>query len=494
MNHKNQHKDQTKQQQLSKLLKEATISDLRGPDKWRNLFAPVDCSSLVFFRILFGLLMVYEVVRYIEHDWIRRYWIAPKYHFTNWPFDFLTPLSGDGMYFLFYFMGILAVFIVFGLFYRASMFFFWMCFSYMFLLDQTLYLNHFYLVVLISFVMIFVPANRSASLDKRLFKKIHTEVAPAWSLWLLRFMIGIPYFFGGIAKINSEWLQAEPLKMWIQHNRSISSFSHIFQNDLVIYFMVYSGMMLDLLIVPALLYKKTRKWGFLLIVLFHLLNSQLFEIGIFPWFMIAATSLFFDPDWFRKLINYVNRNCWSLKTINFSGKTENSSAKQKIILTALSIWVCAQVIIPLRHFFIPGSVHWTEEGHRYSWHMMLLSKQAKDVYTAIDKKTGQFFLINPKEYLTSRQARKISARPYLIWQFCQIIKHDFQNRGIDVAVYANVKASLNGRKYQQLTDSTVDMTNAPRPIMPVKWILPLTTSLNDRLDNDLESNPEDSSE
>jgi vitamin K-dependent gamma-carboxylase len=293
----------------------ATIQELFSNKSWKTLFLRTDISSLVFYRILFGLLMLYEVSRYLSSEWIYKYWIQPKFHFTYWPFDFLQPLPGNGMYVLFYVMALLSVFIIIGFFYRLSMLLFWLCFSYMFLLEQTRYMNHFYLLTLISFVMIFIPVHTSASVDSKLFKDIKSDTAPVWSLWLMRFMVGVPYFFGGVAKINADWLQGQPLKIWLGRETDFPIIGSLFQYDWMIYFMAYSGMLLDLFIVPALLFKKTRLWGFILIVTFHLMNSQLFNIGVFPWFMIAATSLYFNPGWFRKVVNFVTGNSWKLKSI-----------------------------------------------------------------------------------------------------------------------------------------------------------------------------------
>jgi len=462
----------------------ATIQELFKNKSWKNLFVQVDISSVVFFRILFGLLMFYEVTRYFSYDWIAKYWIEPKYHFTYWPFDFLKPLPGNGMYWLFYLMGFLSVCIVVGLFYRLSIVLFFLSFSYVFLLEQTRYLNHFYLLILISFVMIFIPANTSISIDNKIFKKNHSETIAVWTLWLLRFMIGLPYFFGGVAKINSDWLHGQPLKIWLASKTSFPVIGKFFHDDWMIYFMAYSGLLLDLLIVPALLFRKTRKIGFIVICLFHLMNSELFSIGIFPWFMIAATSLFFYPDWFRKLINIVTGNKWKLPAAenNFTiEENDKLSTKQKIIIASLLLWVSIQCLLPIRHFFINGNVHWTEEGHRYAWHMKLRTKSSKGFYVVKNKENGQEIIVTTKDLLTGTQKNKVGDRPYLIWQFCQIIKNAFKEKGYDVAVYAHVQASLNGRKYQPLVDSTIDLTSVPRPIFPAKWILPLTTPLNGQL-------------
>lgn len=480
-------KPQTSDKQPAILLSMATLQDLRSKNRWKLLFAPVDISSIIFFRIIFGLILFIEVLRYFSHGWIGPYWIEPTHLFAYWPFDFLKPLPGDGMYFLFMLMGALAICIMVGLFYRVSMTLFFVCFTYMFLLDQTLYLNHFYLVVLVSFLMIFIPAHRAGSLDSRFRPAIQSQTAPAWSLWLLRFMIGIAYFYGGVAKINPDWLQGEPLRMWLSGSSKVPILGPFLQYDWMIYFLSYSGLLLDLLIIPVLLIRPLRKWGFLCILIFHLLNTQLFSIGIFPWFMIAATTLFLDPGWYRNLISTLKAKP-SQVTVSATRMPDILLPKHKIILAALGLWMAIQMALPLRHFFIDGNVHWTEQGHLYAWHMKLRSKRGKGNYLAKDKKTGQEYFVSPADYLLPRQISKMNRDPHLIWQFCQWVKEDYKSKGMDVAVYANIKASLNGRKYQQLVDSTVDLAAQPIPIMPAKWIVPLQTPLSSRIEKKTDKN------
>ncbi len=483
--------------QFIKLLAKGYIQEIWGINKWKNLFAKIDISSIVFFRILFGVIMLIHVFHGFGK--IERYWIIPKYHFYYWPFDFLTPLPGNGMYILFILMGILSVFILIGLFYRISMILFCISFSYTFLLEQARYLNHYYLIILVSFVMIFIPANKSASIDSKIFKKIRSETCNVWSLWLLRFMIALPYFFGGIAKLNNDWLHGEPLRMWFTNNIDTFTFGSLFQYEIIILSFVYSGLILDLLIVPALLFKKTRTFGFIIIAIFHLINSQLFNIDIFPWFMLAATTLFFDPEWYRKLINFFSRknSLWPMKVFLNEQLTASNKLnyKQKQIIFLLSVWITFQLIFPLRHFFIPGNLSWTEEGHKYAWHMKLRTKQEKATYLAIDKISGKKYEVKVYDYLKSWQRNKMEDRPNLIWQFSQIVKKDFKKRGIDIAFYANVKASLNGRKYQQFIDSTIDLTSVPyNAFRHNNWIIPLKTPLNDKLNRSQINDPGNTSE
>jgi len=159
-----------------------------------RLFAPVDILSLVYFRIAFGAIMLWEVYRYFDHGWIPRYWINPALNFTYYGFDWVRPWGGSGMYLHWVALGALAILIILGLGYRISATLFFLGFTYAFLLEQARYLNHFYLICLISFLMIFIPAHRAAPLDALWRPSIRSQTAPAWALWVLRAQIGIAYF------------------------------------------------------------------------------------------------------------------------------------------------------------------------------------------------------------------------------------------------------------------------------------------------------------
>jgi vitamin K-dependent gamma-carboxylase len=349
-----------------------------------RLFAPVDIAAIIYFRLAFGGIMMWEVYRYLDHGWVRRYWIEPSYHFSYFGWDWLQPWPGDWMYLHFAAMGVLAFFIFIGLFYRLSSTLFFLLFTMMFLMEEAQYLNHFYLVALISGVMIFVPAHRALSVDGWLWPEIRAQLAPAWSFWLLRFMIGVPYFFGGIAKLNLDWLQGFPLHAWLGSRTDVPIIGQYFTEPWMVFFFSYSGMLLDLLVVPFLLWRKSRPYAFGFALSFHLLNHRLFNIGIFPWFMIAGTLLFFDPDWPRRV--------W--RALRLPEGTRRpyhppSLTRQRIILTVLALFVGIQIFLPLRHFLIPGNASWTEEGHRFAWHMKLRSKSADIVFWLTDPATGE---------------------------------------------------------------------------------------------------------
>ena len=72
------------------------------------LFQPIDISFLVFFRILFGGITLWETYRYFTHDWITRYYVEPAFTFTYYGFSWVKPWPGSGMYLHFIVLGVAA--------------------------------------------------------------------------------------------------------------------------------------------------------------------------------------------------------------------------------------------------------------------------------------------------------------------------------------------------------------------------------------------------
>jgi HTTM domain/Vitamin K-dependent gamma-carboxylase, lumenal domain len=439
-----------------------------------SLFKPLDISSLVFFRIAFGTILFWEVFRYLEHGWIKEYWIKPTFLFKYYGFGWIHPWPGDGMYIHFAVLGVLSIFIAIGFLYRVSAALFFLGFTYVFLLDQTRYLNHFYLICLISFLMIFVPSNRKFSVDAGLFKKIRSETAPAWALWLLRVQIGIVYFYSGLAKMNGDWLHGQPMRMWLLARSNYFLVGHFFTQDWVVYLFSYGALLFDLLIFPLLLWNRTRIYVFGFVLYFHLMNSWLFDIGVFPWFMIAATLLFFPPDWPRRV--FIKLGLSSEAIID---KPEQPGNKrflpvQLATLILLGVYILFQLLMPLRHFMYPGEVSWTEEGFYFSWHMMLRSKAAVGKFFAVDPASKRTSEIDLSQFLTPRQIKWVLKNPDMILQLSHHLEDYMLARGYEgVEIRAKILASLNFRRPQYLVDPTVNLASQPRTMFPSKWILQL---------------------
>ena len=452
------------------------------------LFEPVDISFLVFFRIVFGAIMLWEVYRYFTYGWIGRYFVEPALTFTYYGFSWVKPWPGRGMYIHFFVLGLAAACVMAGFLYRIAAPVFFLAFTYFFLLEQTRYLNHFYLVCLISFLMCFLPAERAFSVDALLRRKIRSDVVPAWTLWLLRAQVGIPYFYGGIAKLNSDWIYGgEPMRTWLRPLTKVPG-GHIFAADWVVYSFVIGGLMLDLLVVPLLLWRRTRLFAFAAAILFNLINAVIFDIGIFPWLMLGALLIYFPPDLLRRFARAFMSPGGSFeepsqasaepKTIPERSSCPSLSASQKLVAGLLAAYLVVQLLFPLRHHLYPGNVSWTEEGHNFAWHMKLRTKVGEAVFTVTHPQSGQSWIIKPEDYLKSHQLMKVITKPDLILHFAHYLAEEKRREGYDdVEVRARAMVSLNGRQPQLLIDPNIDLTKEEVSLLPTRWIVPLTTPL-----------------
>jgi hypothetical protein len=474
-----------------------------------KLLEPVDIASIVVFRIAFGAILAWEVFRYFKNGWIGAYWIQPDFYFTYFGFGWLSPLPGDGMYFLWAVLGVAAVCMLVGLAYRVSATVFFLGFAYEFLLDKSTYLNHFYLVALLSFLMIFVPANRAFALDALRKPSLRSSTVPAWSLWALRLQIGLVYFFGGVAKLSSDWLHGEPMHQWLE-----AAIDPALVTDNVAYLFSYGGLALDFLAFPLLLWRKTRPFMFVALVGFHVTNSQIFQIGIFPWFMLGASTLFFDPDWPRRLFRTVRNWFYPQRAgtpaaldataepaqangaARGNGRSNGRKATargflglrplQQAGIATLALFFAIQFLMPLRHLAVPGNVNWTEEGHRFSWRMKL---RDKDPYPArffvTDPQTGRTTEADANDYLDPRQIQEMSEHPDMLLQFSHYLAGKLRKPGgarPEVRVIAPV--SLNGRIPVLLVDRNVNLAAQKRVAFGHSdWIRPLREPLHPALAN-----------
>jgi vitamin K-dependent gamma-carboxylase len=453
------------------------------------LFKPVDISFLVFFRILFGGIMLWEVYRYFTYGWIGRYFVAPAVTFPYYGFSWVKPWPGQGMYVHFWLLGLAAVCVIAGCLYRVAAPVFFLAFTYFFLLDQTRYLNHLYLACLISFLMCFLPAHRAFSVDALLRRKIRSDVVPAWMLWLLRLQVGIPYFYGGIAKLNSDWIRGgEPMRTWLSPLTAMPGFGPVFKTDWVVYGFVIGGLLLDLLVVPLLLWRRTRLFAFVAAIIFNLINSVIFDIGIFPWLMLGALLIYFPPDLLRRFARafmspgtpVLNAE---LPPVSITPGSSGPSllTSPKIVVGLLACYLAVQLLLPFRHYVYPGNVSWTEEGHNFAWHMKLRTKVGEAVFTVTHPQSGQTWTIKPQDYLESHQVMKVITKPDLILQFGHHLAEEKRREGYEnVEVRARVMVSLNGRQPQLLIDPNVDLAKEQVSLLPTRWIVPLTTPLASR--------------
>ncbi|WP_040279883.1 HTTM domain-containing protein [Psychroserpens damuponensis] len=430
---------------------------------------------LAVFRIGFGVLMCFSIIRFWYHGWIEKLYIAPNFHFKYYGFEWVKSL-GDYNYLLFFFCGIAALFVAFGLKYRLAIIAFFLTFTYIELIDKTTYLNHYYFISVLSFVMIFLPANAKFSVDNLLREKSYNQI-PNWTIDSIKLLLGIVYFYAGLAKLNSDWLfKAMPLKIWLPSKYDLPFIGNdLMQQDWFHYAMSWSGMLYDLTIPFLLLYKRTRTFAFVLVVIFHVFTRVLFSIGMFPYIMIIATLIFFDASVHDKIIANIKRVLKPFRKHIKSPITVEtySFSSRNILLPILAVFFIIQLVFPFRYAFYKNELFWTEEGYRLSWRVMLMEKAGLTTFKIANSKTGQYFYVQNSDFLTAFQEKQMSFQPDFILEYAHFLGDHFKAQGHEnVQVFADSYVALNGRLSQKYIDPTVDLYKEKESFKPKHWILP----------------------
>ena len=319
--------------------------------------------------------------------------------------------------------------------------------------------------MLLSAIMVFQPANKYLSIDVRLDPKIKMISMPRWCALVFILQMLIVYTYGAVAKIYPDWLDGTVAAVLMKSKKDLFFVGEILQQKWTHYTITYVGILFDALIIPLLLWKRTRKIAFFASIFFHLFNSFVFQIGIFPYLSLAFALFFFPTKTIHRIF---------LKRKPFYDQDELIVPKHhNALVTVFVIYFIVQIGLPLRHWFIKDDVLWTEEGHRLSWRMMLRSKSGRTTFKVIDAKTNLEIPIKVEDYLSSKQQRTVSTKPDVIWQFAQRLKKIFADKGIDVKVYANTSIRINGGELRQLIDPDVDLTNVKwHPLKHSEWLRP----------------------
>ena len=324
--------------------------------------------------------------------------------------------------------------------------------------------------------MIFLPLHRVASLDAWSNPSQRSCTIPRWVIWVLAAQVGVVYVFGGIAKLNLDWLlHAQSLRIWLYNNGDIPLVGPILQEVWVAYAMSWAGAAFDLTIVGWLLWRRSRPIAYAVLVVFHVMTWILFPIGMFPWIMIAGTLVFFSPDWPHRLVARVLR-----RPVATPLAPPPSVSRPTLLVRAgavgLVLFALLQVAVPLRHWAYPGNVRWNEDGCRFSWRVMLTEKTGHIRFLVTDTTTGEWWMEHPETYLTPLQAERMAYQPDLILATAHIIARDAERRGQNVKVRADSFVTFNGRKAARFVDSEVDLARVEPGLWPKTWVLPAPTT------------------
>ncbi|EDV21673.1 uncharacterized protein TRIADDRAFT_30165 [Trichoplax adhaerens] len=459
------------------------------------LYQPIDPSSLGITRVLFGFLMIFDITQERGMVYINLRWGDPKA--CEFPLLSNLPiLSADWMHILYLSMIAAAIGICIGFYYRIASIWLALGHWYLILIDKTAWNNHTYLFGLFTIFFSVTNANRWWSVDGVLNQKINNVHIPRWNLALFQFQIFLVYFLAGVKKLNSDWITGSSVTTVGSHwvfapLRLLLTTQQISQ-----YVLHYGGLIFDLIEGYLLFFNITRPLGIALGIYFHICNSQIFTIGIFPYAMLATLHIFCNPDWPKKVImrlsprwrkyflldtppKYSASNCYynDYNPDDTGSRIQQFNSQNRLTMAILAGYVTLQLFLPFSHFITQGYNTWNERGlYGYSWDMMVNSwSYPKIKILVVD-------LSNGKHFIGGADSRFLrwSTYPSMIKQYgnclAKQMKTSYEIK--QPAVYLDIWKSMNGRFRQRLINPKVDIVSAPwSPWKKTPWLMPLLANL-----------------
>lgn len=434
--------------------------------------APKDAAALAALRVLLGVVLCGAMVRYLTTGWAGQFYVERSFHFTYWGFGWVRPLPEAWMIATFVVLAIAAACIALGLAYRAATIVFFTGFTYVHLLDVSNYLNHYYLVSVLALLACVLPLHRAFSVDAWLRPSLRAATLPAWMTWLLRAQVGLVYLFAGLAKLGPDWLlHGQPLGIWLASRTDLPVIGPFLDEHAVALAMSWAGFLYDTTIAGWLMWRRSRPFAYAVVCVFHFFTHIFFNIGIFPFVMTVAATVFFDPDWPRWLAARLRGGAAPLEASD-RGRGPGWRLGRAGAL-ALGAWAVLQIAMPLRTHLYGGDVLWHEQGMRWSWRVMVREKNGDVVYRVRMDGDPRERLVSPNRYLDFHQRVEFAGQPDLILQLAHRIAEDLRAAGHrDVEVRADAWASLNGRPSARLVDPDVDLAAVDDGVAPAAWILP----------------------
>jgi len=440
-------------------------------DFFHEINKPTEAAPLAAFRVLFGFLIALSIIRFVAYGWVEKLYLTPTFHFTYLGLSWAKPL-GPLTYVIFLVCFISAAGVALGYRYKLSAIILFLSFTYIEAMDKTTYLNHYYFISVVSLLLCFLPANADFSLDVKQ-RRVCRQYVPVWSILSLKMFVGIVYFYAGLAKLNTDWLfEAQPLSIWLSTKTDIPIIGNLFEYPWLHYLFSWGGAFYDLSIPFLLLNKRTRNIAFLLVIAFHIMTRILFPIGMFPWIMIAAATVFFASDTLKNILT---------KTFAFLSSKEsiNDMSRHSFSKILVGVLIISQIVLPWRYLMYPGELFWHEQGFRFSWRVMVMEKQGYTTFRVVDKNNGEHWTVKNDDFLTSFQEKQMAFQPDFILEYAHHLAEYYKiNHNRNIAVYADSYVSLNGRSTKRFVDPTIDLTTRSRNLIPIDWLLPFNDTIH----------------
>lgn len=346
-------------------------------------------------------------------------------------------------------------------------------------------------------------AHHVWSLDSKIGVIAQNKRLPNWQLFLFQFQVLILFFYGGINKINTEWLSGYP----VIYSLAIKGIVEPILSPLAIA-MSWAGMLFDLLVGWFLYFGIYLKICFLSSMMFHLTNHWMYDdIGVFPFLGMGLLVLFIPSHY------------WIKEKIPKLGAQKIS---KKIIVGVAAICLF-QVVFPFRHYFLSGDFRWTDEGGKFAWTMKSSARTMWITFFIVDPKTkkkqeleefntkitsheiiqiikkkiltenvvevvdGKFIMryagkeidinrLDEYEYKlkTRKYARRDLVDLYSVWRAALFIEKKYKKMGIkDPIITVEFIKSINAHPPERVIDPNLDLTKVKYSLWRHnEWILP----------------------
>lgn len=442
-----------------------------------KLFDPVQSFTTEIFLRLFGLVILFQVGSYQKAGFIENGILTPQFLFTYDFFSWVKPFSAGSMKVIPLLLIASGILIILNKFRKIALVTFLILFSYLFLLEKSYYNNHFYLMILLAFLFLFYKPQKSND---------GKSYIPFWFLLLLQIQIVVVYFYGGIAKLSTDWLvHMQPMTELLKSSAKNAVLPSLNDSSLALLLLTYGGLLFDLAIGFLLWKKETRKTAILLCLFFHGFNLLLFnfgpggDIGIFPMMMMGSCVLFVNPELLRNKIA-----AFFPSQKGKPQKQKKDSQKNAVLLSVnhktltlifFSFYLMLQLLLPFRHLIYKGNTSWTGRGNRFAWRMKVHKKLSSVQY---------YFQLNREDQpkpadigiiINTMQQNALGEDPSMLLQMAHYLGEDLKKAGYpDAVITASAKVSLNGRPYQFIIDSTQNLLSLKHHAFKNdEWILPL---------------------
>lgn len=438
----------------------------------------VDFAWLAAFRVLFGLTMAVSATRFLAYGWVERLFLEQRYRFSFFGFAWLSELPLADVHGVFTAVLVLSLAVAAGAFVRVAAPLLALGLTYFQLLDVSNYLNHYYLAALLAWLLCVLPIGRAYSVDAWLRSRrgqLESPDVSVLALYLLRFQVGVVYFFAGMAKAQPDWLiHAQPLRIWLSARTDLPVLGGLLGLEGTALALSWAGFLFDTTVPFFLSLRRTRPFAFAAVLLFHTGTKLLFPIGMFPFIMVLSALVFFEPDWPRRVLGWFGRRLGGRAPLAAAGPAQAKGTRVPHWALALALsYAIIQVGLPLRYLAYPGNVLWHEQGMRFSWRVMVRAKGGSTTFRVVTEPGRPPVVVSPRNYLTSYQESEMSGQPDLILQLAHHIRDDFRRRGFPrVQVYADSRAALNGRRSQPFIDPGVDLARIEDGLSPASFVLP----------------------